>query len=337
MARHLRLEYPGAVYHVTARGNDRGAIFHTVEDRKHLLELLSAMMARHAVVLHAYVLMDNHFHLVVRTPQGNLSRFMHDVNTGFSVWTNKRNRRTGHVFEGRFKAIVMAEEGYLRSVSAYVHLNPVRVRGWKGRSVAERLDRLTKYPWSSYPAYTRRVPAARQPAVTPDPVWGDLGARTEREGRRLYREYVQGWLIEESASPLAEVKRGCYLGGDDFAERMEQLLVGDKPISDQVVAYKEWRRSLPTPELMSRIGELWGVPPAELHSRRRPNEGRDVVIYLCREAGGKELKEIGQVLGIKAAAVSLAAKRVRERLATHPRLRKRVAAVKDEVIKLSKT
>jgi REP element-mobilizing transposase RayT len=130
MARPLRLEYPGAVYHVTARGNDRSAIFHTVEDRTDLLAVLSAMLDRHAVVLHAYVLMDNHFHVVVRTPHGNLSRFMHDVKTGFSVWTNKRNRRTGHVFEGRFKAIAMEEAGYLRSVSAYVHLNPVRVSGW---------------------------------------------------------------------------------------------------------------------------------------------------------------------------------------------------------------
>ena len=150
MARHLRLEYAGAVYHVTARGNDRSAIFHTEEDRRHFLEVLAAMMERYAVVLHAYVLMNNHFHLVVRTLEPNLSRFMHDVNTGFSVWTNKRNRRTGHVFEGRFKAIAMQEEGYLRSVSAYVHLNPVRVRGWKGRAVEERLARVTEYPWS-YP------------------------------------------------------------------------------------------------------------------------------------------------------------------------------------------
>jgi len=337
MARHLRLEYPGAVYHVTARGNDRGAIFHTAEDRTHLLELLCAMMERHEVMLHAYVLMDNHFHLVVRTPQGNLSRFMHDVNTGFSVWTNKRNRRTGHVFEGRFKAIVMEEAGYLRSVSAYVHLNPVRVKGWKDRPVAERLERIAQYPWSSYRDYTRRNAAARNPMVTCGQVWGDLGARTERDGRRLYRAYVRGWLQEESDSPLADVQRGCYLGGDEFADRMERLLVGDKAISDQIVAYKEWRRSVPTTELIARIVELWGLAPAVVQSRRRPNEGRDLVIYLCREAGGKALREIGQVLGIKGAAVSLAAKRVRERMAANPRLRKRLETVKFELIKLLKT
>jgi putative transposase len=178
---------------VTARGNDRGPIFHTVTDRKHLLELLSAMLARHAVVLHAYVLMDNHFHLVVRTPQANLSRCMHDVNTGFSVWTNKRNRRTGHVFEGRFKAIVLGEAGYLRSVSAYVHLNPVRVKGWKDRPVAERLERVRTYPWSSYRDYTRRGPVDREPAISCGEVWGTWGhARCGRGGGGIASTFTGG-------------------------------------------------------------------------------------------------------------------------------------------------
>jgi hypothetical protein len=158
-----------------------------------------------------------------------------------------------------------------------------------------------------------------------------------REGRRRYREYVHGWLIEESENPLAEVKRGCYLGGEEFADQMERLLVGDQPISDQVVAYKEWRRSVPVGELLARFAEAWQVPPADLRSRRRPNEARDIFIYVCREVGGRELREIGEVLGIKGAAVSLAAKRVRERLAADPRLRQRVEGAGSESIKISKT
>lgn len=338
MARHLRLEYAGAVYHVTARGNDRSVIFHTEEDRRHLLEVLAEMMERHAVVLHAYVLMNNHFHLVVRTRQPNLSRFMHDVNTGFSVWSNKRNQRTGHVFEGRFKAIAMQEEGYLTSVSAYVHLNPVRVKGWKQRPVAERLERIRKYPWSSYRNYTQRVVAGHGPAVICAPVWGDLGARTEREGRRRYREYVQGWLIEESESPLEEVKRGCYLGGAEFGDWIERLLVGEKPISDQVVAHREWRGPSTTARAMiERIGELWGTSLEQICRRQRPNAPRDVAIYLCREVGAKGLREIGAEFGIKGAAVSLAAKRIRQRIAVDRGLRKRLQVDKDALVKISKT
>lgn len=338
MARHLRLEYAGAVYHVTARGNDRSVIFHTEEDRVHLLEVLAVMMERYAVVLHAYVLMNNHFHLVVRTRYANLSRFMHDVNTGFSVWTNKRNQRTGHVFEGRFKAIVMQEEGYLRSVSAYVHLNPVRVKGWKGRPVAERLERIRRYPWSSYGTYTRRVAVGSGPEVICAPVWGDLGARTEGEGRRRYREYVRGWLLEESDRPLEDVKRGCYLGNAEFGDWIERLLVGEKPISDQVVAHREWRGPSTTVRAMlERIGELYGVPLAQLSSRRRPNVPRDVAIYLCREVGAHGLREIGAELGIRSAAVSLAAKRIRQQIAVDRGLRMKIEGVKNDLVKISKT
>jgi REP element-mobilizing transposase RayT len=338
MARHLRLEYAGAVYHVTARGNDRSTIFHTEEDRRHLLEVLAGMMGRYAVVLHAYVLMNNHFHLVVRTLEPNLSRFMHDVNTGFSVWTNKRNRRTGHVFEGRFKAIAMQEEGYLRSVSAYVHLNPVRVRGWQARPVEERLVRVSDYPWSSYRDYTQRQAAGHGPAVICAPVWGDLGARTEREGRKRYREYVRGLLIEESDNPLAEVQRGCYLGGAEFGEWIERLLVGERPISDQVVAHRQWRGpSTTASSMMERISALWGVSLAQIHSRQRPNEARDVAVYLCREVGAKPVGEIGAVLRIKGSAVSLAAKRIHQRIAADQELRKRLEAVKNELINISKT
>ena len=161
--------------------------------------------------------------------------------------------------------------------------------------------------------------------------------RTEREGRRQYRAYVRGWLLEESENPLMDVQRGCYLGGEEFADRMERLLVGDKAISDQIVAYKAWRKSVPITELMVRIGELWGLAPAEVQCRRRPNKERDLVIYLCREAGGKALREIGQELGIKGAAVSLAAKRVRERMVADSRLRKRLEAVKNALVKLLKT
>jgi hypothetical protein len=229
----------------------------------------------------------------------------------------------------------MQEEGYLRSVSAYVHLNPVRVRGWKKKPVAERLRRVAAYPWSSYRDYTERV-ADRAPRVICDPVWGDLGARTQREGRRRYREYVHGWLIEKSENPLADVKRGCYLGGGDFGDWIERLLAGEKPISDQIVGHREWRRSaVVMADLMARICELWGVSTEAVQSRQRPNESRDVAIYLCREVGAKGLREIGCLLGVKSSAVSLAAKRVRQRMVADAGFRRRLLAAKGSLVKIS--
>ena len=338
MARYLRVAYAGAVYHVTARGNDRSKIFHTEADRTHLLALLGEMMDRYEVVLHGYVLMENHYHLIVRTLRPNLSRFMHDVNTGFCVWTNRRNRRTGHVFEGRFKAIVMQEEGYLRAVSAYVHLNPVRTKAWQERPVGERLKRVATYPWSSYRDYSQRVAADRRPRVTCASVWGDLGARTEREGRRLYREYVHGWLVKDRASPLAAVKRGCYLGEGAFGDWLERLLVGDQPLSEEVVGQREWAPApVPVAAMLERIAGVWGTSLEAIRARGRPNEARDVAIYLCRAAGARALREIGSALGIKGSAVSLATARVRQRMLQECGFEKRVEAARVAVVKLSKT
>ena len=111
MARHLRIEYPGALYHITARGNDRRPIFETVEDRPHLLELLTEGMERYEVRLYGYVFLTNHYHLALQTEHPNLHEFMHYLNTAYTVWVNRRNHRTGHLFEGRYKAIVMEEVG----------------------------------------------------------------------------------------------------------------------------------------------------------------------------------------------------------------------------------
>ena len=153
MARHLRIEYPGALYHITARGNDRRPIFATDEDRRHLLALLGEGMERYEVHLYGYVFLTYHYHLAAQTEHANLHGFMHYLNTAYTVWANKRHRRSGHLFEGRYRAIAMEEDGYLLSVSGYLHLNPVRMRGWKDRPVAERLRRVETYPWSSYRAY----------------------------------------------------------------------------------------------------------------------------------------------------------------------------------------
>ena len=125
MARHLRIEYPGALYHVMARGNDRRSIFETIEDRRHLLDLLTEALERYEVNLYSYVFMNSHYHLVVRTKHPNLNEFMHYLNTAYTVWSNLRNQRTVHLFEGRYKAIVMENAGYLLSATAYIHLNPV--------------------------------------------------------------------------------------------------------------------------------------------------------------------------------------------------------------------
>ncbi len=171
MARALRIERPGGRYHVTARGNEKKAIYRDDSDRTHFLELLGEAVERFGIRLHAYVLMENHYHLLVETPEANLSRALQWLNVSYSVWFNRRHNRVGHLFQGRFQAVVVEDDGGWQEVARYVHLNPVRIGtlSLNKRQVAasragpiaapssalvgERLERLRQFRWSSYRAY----------------------------------------------------------------------------------------------------------------------------------------------------------------------------------------
>lgn len=133
MTRPLRILFPGAYYHVTCRGNDRRAIYRDDRDRELFLEKLRGSLGTYQVELHAYVLMANHFHLMVATPKGNLSEFMRHFNISYTAAFNRRHRRVGHLYQGRYKAILVDQDSYLLELSRYVHLNPVRVKNFQKR------------------------------------------------------------------------------------------------------------------------------------------------------------------------------------------------------------
>ena len=149
MARPLRISYPHAYYHVTCRGNDRRAIFRDDRDRTLFLEKLRVSIEIYDVKLHAYVLMGNHFHFIAETPKANLSEFMRHFNIAYTGWYNRRHRRVGHLYQGRYKAVLVEKDSYLLELSRYVHLNPVRIMPWKGRTGREQLRFLEQYRWSS--------------------------------------------------------------------------------------------------------------------------------------------------------------------------------------------
>src|SRR5271166_1417990 len=158
MARPLRVEYPGALYHVTARGNERRAIFRDDEDRQRLLGTLEEACTEYGLRLYAFCLMPNHYHLLVETPRANLSRAVGWIQTTYTIRFNRRHRRSGHLFQGRFKAHVIDAEDYARQLVCYVHLNPVRPRDKNAIVPADRRAVLDQWRWSSHLAYIGRVP-----------------------------------------------------------------------------------------------------------------------------------------------------------------------------------
>ena len=217
MTRPLRILIPGAFYHVTCRGNDRRAIYRDDQDRSLFLDKLQASLFNYDVELHAYVLMNNHFHLVVATPKGNLSEFMRHFNISYTASFNRRHRRVGHLYQGRYKAILIDKDNYLLELSRYVHLNPVRIKSYQSQSAGERMQYLERYRWSSLPGYI--TSANKQRWVQYDTVLGQAGG-----SRKKYAGFVGEGLERGCGTPWDEVMGQVVLGKEKFVEGVRRRI-----------------------------------------------------------------------------------------------------------------
>lgn len=220
MARPLRIEYPGAVYHVTARGNAREDIFLDDADRRQFLSLLSETVDERDWTCHAWCLMDNHYHLLVETAAANLGRGMRQINGVYTQRFNRAHGRVGHLFQGRYKAILVEKDAYLLELCRYVVLNPVR---------AGLVGRPQDWPWSSY-RRTAGMRTARRFGPDPSsPAWllHRFGAG-EREAQTAYRRFVRAGT-GATESPWERLRGGFVLGGDAFVERLREAATTAAP------------------------------------------------------------------------------------------------------------
>ena len=188
MARSLRIEYPEAWYHVTCRGNEKRNIFRDEADRKKFLKILSDNLKLYGIDLHCYVLMRNHFHLLLMTPGANLRKFMQRFNTTYTVYFNHRHHRIGHLFQGRYKAILIEKDEYLVELSRCIHLNPVRIKEYSQLEIEEKRRILKGYPWSSYGGFTQL--RKRRPFVNYSVILGMAGGGDSFGGRRKYEQFM---------------------------------------------------------------------------------------------------------------------------------------------------
>lgn len=299
MARHLRREFEGAIYHITSRGNERSDIFAGGRDKERFLEKLAENVERHHVRLYAYVLMTNHYHLLVETPRGNLSAFMQQFNTSYTMYYNVKHRRVGHVFSGRYKAKVAAGDEYLLKLTRYIHLNPVKVAGVKGRPLAERVRRLREYAWSSYPAYAGLK--RREKWVDYGPL-SELAGRYAAEPEESYRRYVEEGLREAEEETIEPLNQSSKAVGDGrFCQWVEGEYRKRTRSGGQEVDVSMRRvEAGPAPEaILERVTKAFGVDRASLSRRRSLDEARLAAVVLLKDLTGLTQRAIGRMVGLK--------------------------------------
>lgn len=223
MARKLRIEYPGAVYHVMSRGDHQDLIFTDDHDRKTFLNTLTEACEKTGWIVHAYVLMGNHYHLLLETPEANLASGMKWLQGTYTQRFNSRHKVHGHLFQGRYKALnIDDDDGYLLTVSTYIHLNPVRAR-----LVGCEPGQLQQFAWSSFPAYIG-PPNKRPNWLETKRVFGGMGLGPDSSRiRRRYAAWVDARALECSVKPpeeleaaWQEIRRGWYLGGETFRDQL---------------------------------------------------------------------------------------------------------------------
>ena len=271
MSRPLRIEFAGALYHVTSRGDGQKDIYLDDQDRRDFLSVLGSVCKRFNWTVHAYCLMSNHYHLLIETPDGNLSQGMRQLNGVYTQHFNRTHDRVGHVFQGRYKAIIVQKDSYLLELSRYIVLNPVRAR--MVRSVKD-------WPWSSYRASC---------GMTSSPEWLSTDwllstfAKTRKVAIERYRDFVaQG---KNLPSPWEHLKNQIFLGDEQFVEDMQCKLNLNQELSEIPRAQ---RRKVPK--------------PLDYYSNRYKD--RNAGIIAAYQSGGYSMKAIGDHFGVHYSSVS---------------------------------
>lgn len=322
MGRPLRIEYPGALYHITTRGNERKKIYKDSSDKKQFLEILEDYSDRLGILIHCYVLMDNHYHLVMETPGANLLKVMHGINSYYTGYFNRKYKRAGHLFQGRYKGILIDRENYLIELSRYVHLNPVR---------AKMVKRPEEHEWSSYRGYIRKREAEKW--VYYYWILSSFGVG-DRKARSRYREYVEGEIRNKISDPLEKLVGQVILGGEEF-RGMIRGIIKKQGISEEIVHRDSLLSKYNAGDIIGIVARELGVDEKEIRNRGRgENIARNVGIYMVKKYGGMSNKEVAEEFGsLHYSSIRKVEQRLEEKMKKDKKLKKLV----DEICSHIKT
>jgi len=298
MPRPPRIEYAGAFYHVIARGNRQQAIFHGEEDYRKFLDSLDHNVTRYHFHLYAYVLMPNHFHLLLEQERFPLSRLMQVLLTGYARWHNLRYQQIGHLFQGRYRALLCAKESYLLELTRYIHLNPVR---------AKIVESPELYPWSSYQAYVGRVSGC---SVESGVVLGLL-ARKEAAAQRAYEEFVIDALGEAKKPELYAATEQRFLGDGRFVETSKKRY---RQVTGNQALYAV---KPPIRKILEIVSEHTGCAAPLVVGRTEgeaEKKARELVAGIARGYFGFSLAEVADSLNRRPNTISVLARQLADRV-----------------------
>jgi len=339
MARPLRVEYPGAHYHVINRGNQRQIVFRSDADHELFLDKLWLFASQFGVNIMSYCLMPNHFHLYLATPSPNLSRFMQALLTSFTITLNRRRRSSGHLFQGRFKAVPVESEQYGSELSRYIHLNPIRTVRARALPLEDKRRLLVEYRWSSFAVLVglRGGPDAlyREGVLCR---WG----KTAQERHASYRRYVEEGLTADIADPMEMSSARAVLGSEPFVDRIRRLLHGERYPAEkgEELERKRMLKSFGSAEVLAVVSRVMVIPVEEIVScGRRHVEARRFamrcVCEYCRH--GESLGSLAKRFGVSVSGPTRARDRVIKEAAKNKHVAKTLEKIHDALLSKKST
>lgn len=304
MARPLRIEFENAFYHITSRGNERKPLFSDDADYEKILSCFEQAALRYKPVVYSYGLMGNHYHLLLETPQPNLSRLMRDLNGAYTTYFNRRHKRSSHLFQGRFKAILVDKESYLLELCRYIHLNPVRAM-------------IVKFPEEyKYSSIDYCFSGKKAPFWLDTEVILSLFGYNKTAAREEYRKFVyQG--IPNSVDPFKGIYAKTILGSSDFVDKIKREYLNNQDISTDISCSKTLRSSKTLSQIAEIVSKHYNIDLESLKRKRaKANHAKKLFVYFSRKYTDSGLKQISGFLNnsVSEAAISKMFKRTEEEL-----------------------
>jgi REP element-mobilizing transposase RayT len=316
MTRPWRIEFEGAYYHILSRGNERRNIFSDNDDRVSFLETLGKMSDRFEVEVYAYVLMDNHYHLLLKTNKPNISKSMQWFGTTYTRQYNIKHKRNGHLFQGRFKNFLIENDEYLMLLSCYIHRNPLR---------AGIVKRLADYPWSSYPiyAYGKKSPEW----LLTKPI---LSLLDTKDKHMAYRKMVQDYSREEKKI-WEDFRHGLFLGSQKFIDRIKSKYLSENP-DVEIPQKRQVLRDTNPENILKKAAKVLKCDTDDFLQSSRISDSnklnRDLLIYLLWSTGWYNNQEIGNLFGLGYSSISRRVTIMKSRISKDDKINKRITKIK---------